>query len=57
MAATGGLFAVISPILGWLGVDFSVSEPPELVAAIRALAARYAAATEGPMTRESGPPA
>ncbi len=30
--------------LGMLGVEFTVSEPPELVAAIRSLAARYAAA-------------
>ncbi len=30
--------------LGMLGVDFSVSEPPELVAALRTLAARYSAA-------------
>ena len=30
--------------LGLLGADFTVSEPPELVEAVRALAARYAAA-------------
>jgi len=30
--------------LGLLGADFAVSEPPELVEAVRALAARYAAA-------------
>ena len=30
--------------LGMLGVDFRVSEPPELVAAVRALAGRYQAA-------------
>jgi predicted DNA-binding transcriptional regulator YafY len=34
----------LAAYLGLLGADFSVSEPPELVAAIRALAARYAAA-------------
>ena len=31
--------------LGLLGADFSVSEPPELVSTVKALAARYAAAT------------
>ena len=31
--------------LGMLGADFSVTEPPELVAQLRVLAARYAAAT------------
>ena len=31
--------------LGMLGVDFRVTEPPELVAAVQALSARYAAAT------------
>jgi predicted DNA-binding transcriptional regulator YafY len=31
--------------LGLLGADFSISEPPELVAAVQSLAARYAAAT------------
>jgi predicted DNA-binding transcriptional regulator YafY len=36
---------MLAAYLGLLGVDFSVSEPPELVTAIRALAARYAAAT------------
>jgi predicted DNA-binding transcriptional regulator YafY len=30
--------------LGWLGCDFQVTEPPELVNTLRALAARYAAA-------------
>jgi predicted DNA-binding transcriptional regulator YafY len=30
--------------LGWLGAEFRVTEPPELVAGLRALAARYAAA-------------
>ena len=34
----------LAAYLGLLGADFSVSEPPELVAAVRALAARYAAA-------------
>jgi predicted DNA-binding transcriptional regulator YafY len=34
----------LAAYLGLLGADFSVDEPPELVAAIRALAARYAAA-------------
>jgi predicted DNA-binding transcriptional regulator YafY len=33
--------------LGMLGAGFHVSEPPELVAHLRALAARYAAATPG----------
>jgi predicted DNA-binding transcriptional regulator YafY len=36
---------MLAGYLGLLGADFSVSEPPELVAAVRALAARYAAAT------------
>ncbi len=31
--------------LGMLGVDFAVTEPPELVAAVRALSHRFAAAT------------
>ncbi len=31
--------------LAMLGADFQVTEPPELVAAVRALSARYAAAT------------
>ena len=31
--------------LGWLGADFRVTDPPELVEALRALAARYAVAT------------
>jgi predicted DNA-binding transcriptional regulator YafY len=35
---------MLAGYLGLLGADFSVSEPPELVAAIRDLAARYAAA-------------
>ena len=30
--------------LGWLGADFQVSEPPELVDALRTLSARYTAA-------------
>jgi predicted DNA-binding transcriptional regulator YafY len=34
----------LAAYLGLLGVDFSVSEPPELVAQLRVLAARYAAA-------------
>jgi hypothetical protein len=33
--------------LGRLGADFEVSEPPELVARIRALADRYDRATNG----------
>jgi predicted DNA-binding transcriptional regulator YafY len=33
--------------LGFLGADFSVAEPPELVAVLEALAIRYAAATVG----------
>jgi len=36
---------MLSAYLGLLGADFSVSEPPELVSAVKALAARYAAAT------------
>ncbi len=35
---------MLAGYLGLLGADFSVSEPPELVAAVRALAARYASA-------------
>ena len=31
--------------LAMLGADFRVTEPPELVAAVQALSARYAAAT------------
>jgi predicted DNA-binding transcriptional regulator YafY len=31
--------------LGFLGADFSVTEPPELVAQLRVMAERYAAAT------------
>ena len=34
----------LAAYLGFLGADFSVTEPPELVEAIRTLAARYAAA-------------
>jgi predicted DNA-binding transcriptional regulator YafY len=42
---TGGdNLEMLAAYLGLLGADFSVSEPPELVAAIRNLAARYAAA-------------
>jgi predicted DNA-binding transcriptional regulator YafY len=36
---------MLAGYLGLLGADFSVSEPPDLVRAVRALAARYAAAT------------
>jgi predicted DNA-binding transcriptional regulator YafY len=36
---------MLAGYLGLLGADFSVGEPPELVAAVRALAERYAAAT------------
>jgi len=36
---------MLAGYLGLLGADFSVSEPPELVSALRVLAARYAAAT------------
>jgi predicted DNA-binding transcriptional regulator YafY len=35
---------MLAGYLGLLGADFKVSEPPELVAAVRALASRYAAA-------------
>jgi hypothetical protein len=33
--------------LGFLGADFEVSEPPELVAQLRVLATRYEASTPG----------
>ena len=33
--------------LGMLGADFEVTEPPELVAHLRALAGRYHRATPG----------
>jgi predicted DNA-binding transcriptional regulator YafY len=36
---------MLAAYLGLLGADFSVTEPPELVAAVRALATRYGAAT------------
>jgi predicted DNA-binding transcriptional regulator YafY len=36
---------MLAGYLGLLGADFSVSEPPGLVSAVKALAARYAAAT------------
>jgi predicted DNA-binding transcriptional regulator YafY len=36
---------MLAGYLGLLGADFSVTEPPELVAAVQSLAARYAAAT------------
>jgi predicted DNA-binding transcriptional regulator YafY len=36
---------MLAGYLGLLGADFSISEPPELVAAVQSLAARYAAAT------------
>lgn len=36
---------MLAAYLGMLDADFLVSEPPELVAAVQALAARYAAAT------------
>ena len=39
---------MLAAYLGMMGVDFSVNEPPELVAAIQALAGRYARATVGP---------
>ena len=35
----------LAAYLGLLGADFRVSEPPELVEALRVLAGRYAAAT------------
>ena len=37
--------ASLAAWLGFLGADFEVADPPELVAEVRALAARYAAAT------------
>jgi predicted DNA-binding transcriptional regulator YafY len=36
---------MLAGYLGLLGADFSVSEPPELISAVKALAVRYAAAT------------
>jgi predicted DNA-binding transcriptional regulator YafY len=36
---------MLAGYLGLLGADFSIGEPPELVAAVQSLAARYAAAT------------
>jgi predicted DNA-binding transcriptional regulator YafY len=36
---------MLAGYLGLLGADFSVSEPPELVTAVKVLAVRYAAAT------------
>jgi predicted DNA-binding transcriptional regulator YafY len=36
---------MLAGYLGLLGADFSVSEPPELISAVKALATRYAAAT------------
>jgi predicted DNA-binding transcriptional regulator YafY len=43
---TGGdNLEMLAAYLGLLGADFSVEEPPELVAAVRAIAARFAAAT------------
>jgi hypothetical protein len=35
---------MLAAYLGLLGADFAVTEPPELVAAVRTLAARFAAA-------------
>jgi len=37
---------MLAGYLGLLGADFSVSEPPELVSAVKALAVRYATATQ-----------
>ena len=36
---------MLAGYLGLLGADFSIAGPPELVAAVQALAVRYAAAT------------
>ena len=45
MLTTGAdRLADLAAYLGMLGADFTVSEPPELVAHLRILAARYAAA-------------
>jgi predicted DNA-binding transcriptional regulator YafY len=41
----------IAVYIGLLGFDFTVGEPPELVATLRALAARYARATPEASTR------
>ena len=46
LVETGGDdLEMLAAYLGLLGADFSVEEPPELVAAVRAIAARFAAAT------------
>jgi predicted DNA-binding transcriptional regulator YafY len=36
---------MLAAYLGLLGADFAVTEPPELVTAVRTLATRFAAAT------------
>jgi hypothetical protein len=41
--------AHLAPWLGWLGADFEVTEPPELLDELRRLASRY-----GKATRRSG---
>ncbi len=46
---------MLAVYLGLLGVDFTVSEPPELVQRIQALGERYTRATgAAPATQESG---
>ena len=46
---------MLAVYLGLLGVDFTVSEPPELVERIQALGERYARATgAAPAIQESG---
>ena len=40
------LAGMLALYLAWLGVDFDVDGPPELVAELRTLAARYARAAE-----------
>jgi predicted DNA-binding transcriptional regulator YafY len=46
LVETGGdNLEMLAAYLGLLGADFAVEEPPELVAAVRAIAARFAAAT------------
>jgi predicted DNA-binding transcriptional regulator YafY len=53
---TGGdSVEIIAAYIGMLGLDFHVSEPPELVDAIAALGARYRRAV--PVTASSGTPA
>ncbi len=45
---------MLAVYLGLLGIDFTVTEPPELVAALRQLAARYLRAVQAPSRRGTG---